>query len=136
MKKKKSKHIPLLIMLLVLAQYTAAHVSGWLIEVGEWDIVQINGLFGYFTSHPFDITSFHLMAYVLVYGICACIYFRTLFKQEAPRAEMKGIEHGSNDFMNWDEKKEFLEKRVTPDYPYPTSETCDCRKRAEYPKRR
>ena len=47
---------------------------------------------------------------------------------------MKGEEHGSNDFMDWNEKNEFRAKRVTPDYPYPEDEICDCRINAEYPK--
>ena len=65
---------------------------------------------------PFDF--FHVNYYVLYFAICifALIVFVTFSKQELPRAEMKGIEHGSNDFQTIEERNSFLTNNTTPIY--------------------
>ena len=61
---------------------------------------------------------FHVNYYVLYFAICifALIVFVTFSKQELPRAEMKGIEHGSNDFQTMEERNDFLANNTTPIY--------------------
>ena len=39
-----------------------------------------------------------------------------LSKRELPKAEMKGIEHGSNDFQTLEERNMFLTNNTTPIY--------------------
>lgn len=126
-KKKKGKKLPLLIVLLAIAQYFSAHISGWLLVEGEWSITEMDGLIEYIKTNPFDLSSFNLLVYLLIYGLCLCIYFRIIFQRQPPRAEMKGMEHGSNDFMDWNEKNDFCKTRITPDFIYPDNGICDCR---------
>ncbi len=61
---------------------------------------------------------FHVNYYVLYFAICifALIFFVTFSKRELPRAEMKGIEHGSNDFQTMEERNDFLANNTTPIY--------------------
>ena len=65
---------------------------------------------------PFDF--FHVNYYVLYFAVCifALIFFMAFSKRELPRAEMKGIEHGSNDFQSIEERNSFLENNTTPIY--------------------
>ena len=65
---------------------------------------------------PFDF--FHVNYYVLYFAVCifALIFFVAFSKRELPRAEMKGIEHGSNDFQRIEERNSFLENNTTPIY--------------------
>ena len=46
------------------------------------------------------------------------LYFAWRFNTRPPHADMKGEEHGSNDFMSWQELKEFREARILPDFDY------------------
>lgn len=65
---------------------------------------------------PFDF--FHVNYYVLYFAVCifALIFFAAFSKRELPRAEMKGIEHGSNGFQSIEERNSFLENNTTPIY--------------------
>lgn len=65
---------------------------------------------------PFDF--FYVNYYVLYFAVCifALIAFIVLSKRELPKAEMKGIEHGSNDFQTIEERNDFLEGNTTPIY--------------------
>ncbi len=65
---------------------------------------------------PLDF--FYINYYVLYFAVCiyALVFFMALSKRELPKAEMKGIEHGSNDFQTEEERNDFLEKNTTPIY--------------------
>lgn len=121
----------LFILILLACQYVAAHVSGWLNEVGVWDIMQLGSLPDYFKSHPFDVVSFQIMPYLMVYGTGMAAFCHHIFHREPPKAEMKGEEHGSNDFMTSAEMATYVATRISPDFAY--SE--DCTIPAAYPKR-
>lgn len=68
-------------------------------------------------SAPFDI--FHADYRILYFAACiyGLIVILTLPKRELPRAEMKGIEHGSNDFQTEEERDLFLAGNTSPIYP-------------------
>lgn len=132
MAKKKKNKFPWItfIIIVLLTQYVAAHVSGWLNEVGTWDITKLDSLFDYFKLHPLDVTSFHLIVYLFVYAMGVFVFVNFLPKTR-PHAELKGIEHGSAAFLTPAEMEEYVEMRVTPDFPYAE----DCRKEAVYEKK-
>lgn len=106
--------------LLVLAatQYVAAHAARWVNTVGTLDISRIGDLYDSFAEYPLDVTSFHPGVYGFVYLCGVCLYFVWRFGTRPPHAEMKGEEHGSNDFMSFQELKEFRESRILPDFDY------------------
>lgn len=130
MAKPKKKKFPWVwfILLLLACQYLAAHISGWLLTVGEWDIAKLDSLAEYFTARPLDVMSFHPFAYLFVYAAGLAFFCSQYFKREPPKAEMKGEEHGSNDFMSHEEIEDYVKRRITPDFPY----SLDCRVPAEY----
>lgn len=65
---------------------------------------------------PLDF--FYINYYVLYFAVCiyALVFFMALSKRELPKAEMKGIEHGSNDFQTVEERNMFLTNNTTPIY--------------------
>ena len=73
-----------------------------------------------FIQNKLICSSLVLLLYVYLCGFAVCIYalvfFMALSKRELPKAEMKGIEHGSNDFQTEEERNDFLEKNTTPIY--------------------
>lgn len=129
MAKKKKKKFPWisLVIILLCAQYVAAHVSGWLALEGDWDLMKLGNLSEYFKQYPFDVTSFNPIAYVFIYLIGVFIFVQLLPK-ERPHAEMKGEEHGSASFLSASEMAEYVETRITPDFPYQK----DCRIAASF----
>lgn len=66
---------------------------------------------------PLDL--FHVDYRILYFAVCiyGLIVILTLPKRELPRAEMKGIEHGSNDFQTEEERDLFLAGNTSPIYP-------------------
>ena len=70
-------------------------------DLDNWSTILMEHL----QAAPFDF--FHVNYYVL---------FVAFSKQELPRAEMKGIEHGSNDFQTIEERNSFLTNNTTPIY--------------------
>lgn len=78
----------------------------------NWSIMLMEHL----RTAPLDF--FHMNYYVLYFAVCifALIFFVAFSKRELPKAEMKGIEHGSNDFQTEEERNDFLEKNTTPIY--------------------
>lgn len=68
-------------------------------------------------SAPLDF--FHADYRILYFAACiyGLIVVLTLPKRELPRAEMKGVEHGSNDFQTEEERDLFLAGNTSPIYP-------------------
>lgn len=94
------------------------HAARWVNTVGTLDISRIGELYDSFAEYPLDVTSFHPGVYGFVYLCGVCLYFVWRFGTRPPHAEMKGEEHGSNDFMSFQELKEFRESRILPDFDY------------------
>jgi hypothetical protein len=78
----------------------------------NWSIMLMEHL----RTAPLDF--FHMNYYVLYFAVCifALIFFVAFSKRELPKAEMKGIEHGSNDFQTVEERNMFLTNNTTPIY--------------------
>lgn len=78
----------------------------------NWSIMLMEHL----QTAPLDF--FHMNYYVLYFAVCifALIFFVAFSKRELPKAEMKGIEHGSNDFQTVEERNMFLTNNTTPIY--------------------
>ena len=78
----------------------------------NWSIMLMEHL----QTAPLDFL--HMNYYVLYFAVCifALIFFVAFSKRELPKAEMKGIEHGSNDFQTVEERNMFLTNNTTPIY--------------------
>ena len=78
----------------------------------NWSIMLMEHL----QTAPLDFL--HMNYYVLYFAVCifALIFFVAFSKRELPKAEMKGIEHGSNDFQTLEERNMFLTNNTTPIY--------------------
>ncbi len=61
---------------------------------------------------------FHVNGYVAYFAVCiyTLIFFMSLSKRKLPEAEMKGMEHGSNDFQTVEERIRFLAENTSPIY--------------------
>lgn len=81
-------------------------------DLDNWSMMLMEHL----RTAPFDF--FYVNYYVLYFAVCifALIVFIALSKRELPKAEMKGIEHGSNDFQTIEERNDFLAGNTTPIY--------------------
>ena len=110
----------LLVTMGLLTQYLAAHITGWS-KMSYFNMVELGTLWQYIKEQPFDITSYDFTIYAGCYLMALLIYVLTTFKTPMPHAEMKGEEHGSNDFMSQAEITEFKQTRITPDFEYSES---------------
>ncbi len=81
-------------------------------DLDNWSMMLMEHL----RTAPFDF--FYVNHYVSYFAVCifALIVFIALSKRELPKAEMKGIEHGSNDFQTMEERNDFLADNTTPIY--------------------
>lgn len=81
-------------------------------DLDNWSMMLMEHL----RTAPFDF--FYVNDYVLYFAVCifTLIAFIALSKMELPKAEMKGIEHGSNDFQTMEERNDFLADNTTPIY--------------------
>ena len=81
-------------------------MEGWTAAVAE-----------HMVSAPLDL--FHVDYRILYFAVCiyGLIFIAALPKRELPRAEMKGIEHGSNDFQTEEERDLFLAGNTSPIFP-------------------
>jgi len=61
---------------------------------------------------------FHVNGYVAYFAVCiyTLIFFMSFSKRKLPEAEMKGMEHGSNDFQTEEERFMFLAENTSPIY--------------------
>ncbi len=61
---------------------------------------------------------FHVNGYVAYFAVCiyTLIFFMSFSKRKLPEAEMKGMEHGSNDFQTEEERIRFLAENTSPVY--------------------
>lgn len=122
-KLSRKENLLLIAAILIGCQYLAAHLAGWANSTEGANLLQLKlsaleVLPDYFIKHPFDVTSFEPMYYMLIYILGALIYSSVAFYVKPPRAEMKGEEHGSNDFMTKLEIKQFRESRILPNFDY------------------
>lgn len=92
--------------------YVLCHISALVGDVGY-----IGALMGFVThiiEAPFDVVYFNKSVFIFGWLLYAAFFFLTVFKQERPKAEMKGNEHGNAHFQTDKEMNEFLKKFSTP----------------------
>ena len=132
-KKKKISiwTISYLIILLLMSQWFASHLSLWERSIGSFDILQLSSVVNYFGIVPFipkiffNIFALKKTSYLVVYS-CFFIYqVLSSLKVERPKGDKatKGIEYGSDHFMSKVEIAEYKKERMTKDFPY----SRDCR---------
>ncbi len=78
--------------------------------IGTWSEMILE----YIKTAPMDFL--HVNGYVVYFAVCfyTLIFFMTFSKRELPKAEMKGVEHGSNDFQTEEERIQFLANNTSP----------------------
>lgn len=92
--------------------FFAAHISQAVNNCGKYqNILEVLG--DHLKNAPFDLKHFHPVVYLYAAGIWAVGSITILCMRMTPKADMKGIEKGSNNFMTEKELKEFLKNNTT-----------------------
>ncbi len=117
-KKEKGNIAGRLITLAVTAFLTiffCGHLSA-VIEAGAEMDTWLGLLLEHIRATPVEF--FYVNGYVAYFAACiyTLIFFMSFSKRKLPEAEMKGIEHGSNDFQAEEERIRFLAKNTSPVY--------------------
>ena len=112
--RKKETLVSFLIIMLITV-FFCGHLSA-VIEQGAGMNNWSKMLWTHIKNAPF--TFFSMNRYVIYFAVCidSLIFFLLLSKRELPKAEMKGIEHGSNDFQTEEERNYFLANNTSPIY--------------------
>lgn len=116
-KKKKGKGLSSKVITIILSTLLVIFVLGHLSvllnsgEVEGMDFFQ--PLLTHIKEQPFNFIAVN--PYVAYFGGLSYLLFFviSISKQTVPQAEMKGQEHGSNDFQTNEERLEFLENNTT-----------------------
>ena len=70
-------------------------------------------LIAHLKSSPLDCLHFHPMVFIYAAGFFVLATLAIVTRKEMPRAEMKGTEHGSNDFMSKKQYEAFIDSCTT-----------------------
>ena len=119
-KAKWKAKVFLLVTMGLVTQYLAAHITGWS-KMPYFNMMDLGTLWQYIMEQPFDVTSYDFTIYAGCYLIALLIFVLMVCQTPMPHADMKGEEHGSNDFMSQAEIAEFKQTRITPDFEYSES---------------
>ncbi len=95
--------------------FFCGHLSA-IIEVGAGMDTWSELLLEHIKIAPMDF--FHVNGYVAYFIVCiyTLIFVMSFSKTKLPKAEMKGMEHGSNDFQTEEERIQFLADNTSPIY--------------------
>lgn len=123
--------ISYLIILLLMTQWLASHLSLWESDIGSFNILQLLSVSDYLGVFPFipkvffNFFAIKKTSYIVVYSCLLIFQIFSIFKIERPKGDkaIKGIEYGSNHFMSKTELSEYKKTRTTKDFPY----SRDCR---------
>ena len=105
-----------LISILVLSGFTlflAGHISYAVNMSVPFDSIA-DVLLIHIKRHPFDFTHYNRTVFIYCTGILLIGVIGILSAVSLPHGDMKGIEKGSNNFMNRHELREFIRKNTTP----------------------
>lgn len=99
-----------LFMVFFCGHLSAAIESG--AGVNDW----LEAILEHIRRAPVDF--FYVNGYVVYFAVCiyTLIFFMAFSKRKLPVAEMKGMEHGSNDFQTEEERIRFLSANTSPVY--------------------
>lgn len=116
--KERENTVEKLIVLAVMGLLTiffCGHLSA-VIAAGAGMDTWTELLLEHIRTTPIDF--FHVNGYVAYFVVCiyTLIFFMSFSKRKLPEAEMKGMEHGSNDFQTEEERIQFLADNTSPIY--------------------
>lgn len=96
-----------------LTVFFCGHLSA-VLEAGAGTDTWAPMVWGHIRAAPLDL--FHMNYYVVYFAAClySLVFFAAGTRRELPRAEMKGMEHGSSDFQTEKERIRFLAGSTSP----------------------
>lgn len=98
-----------------ILEFIICHICASVNICGSYYLAIIEfGFLEHMKAAPFDLFYFDMYIYLFSWLLFFIVVFMNLGKIELPKAEMKGIEHGSSHFMSDIEKKEFLMTCTSP----------------------
>lgn len=100
----------------VLYLFILGHISALVGEMGY--IGALMEFWNHIMSKPFDVFHYDQTIYAVGWLLFASVLLINITKPKKPKAEMKGIEHGSSRFQTEEDIKIFLKKFSTPILPY------------------
>lgn len=120
MKTSKTETFITGILIVLLIIFVTGHIAA-LINNGA-DLSNFSDeLLLHIKEKPFDL-QWHTVTFLASAMITSMCYLMMFVKTDIPKAEMKGIEHGSNDFQTNEELRQFLISYTTPIYSHDLSE--------------
>ena len=114
--KKTENDISAKIISIIAVALPAVYLSGHLSYVIEKAGISTDTpalLLTHIKIHPFDFFHFHPVVFAYAAGIIIIGAMGIFTKTTVPKAQMKGMEKGSNDFMTEEEITEFLKANTT-----------------------
>lgn len=114
--KKTDSDITVKIISIIAVTLPAVYLSGHLSYVIEKTGISTDTpalLLTHIKIHPFDFFHLHPVVFAYAAGIIIIGAVGILTKTTVPKAQMKGMEKGSNDFMTKEEITEFLNSNTT-----------------------
>lgn len=115
MKKSKSESSWKIISIIATALpgiFLAGHLS-YAVETIGVSSRTVSCFLMHIKMHPFDIFHFHPVVFLYAAGIWLIGVIGILSKRTLPKAQMKGVEKGSNDYMTKEELNEFLKNNTS-----------------------
>ena len=106
----------------VVMAFLYGHASAVLNAGAELDFNIPQLAWEHIKAAPFDVFHNNMFAAYFIVLVYILILVTTIAKTPKPRAEMKGEEHGSNDFQTIDERAAFIKKNASPVMPLDTDQ--------------
>lgn len=110
-KEKTGKLISILLIGLICF-YISGHLSA-VVNSSGINTETLSLLGKHIADTPFHVLHFHPIVFIYAFGIWLVGSITILSSRISPKADMKGTEKGSNDFMTEKEIKEFLKNNTT-----------------------
>ena len=101
------------LIITVVVLFFACHLSA-VVSADGFEFGRLTELTSqHIKEHPFDILHVNAVVFAVIGFATVMLLLMSISKPAIPRAEMKGAEHGSNDFQTKKELDEFLRKNTT-----------------------
>ena len=101
------------LIITVIVLFFACHLSA-VVSADGFEFGRLTELTSqHIREHPFDILHINVVVFAVIGFAAVMMFIMSVSKPAIPRAEMKGSEHGSNDFQTAKELDEFLRKNTT-----------------------
>lgn len=101
------------LIITAIVLFFAAHLSA-VVSADNFEFGQLTELTSqHIREHPFDILHVNAVVFAVIGFAAVMLLLMSISRPAIPKAEMKGAEHGSNDFQTKKELDEFLRKNTT-----------------------